>query len=109
MRDATAVIAGMALVTFLPRIVPLLLLTGMKMPKAAGRWLSLIAPAILSALLLPELLIGRSEAGPALSLSNIYLFAAIPSFAVAWKTKSLFGTVATGIAATALLRLFGLG
>ena len=106
-RDAT-LIAGMALVTFLPRIVPLLILTGMKMPKATGRWLSLIAPAILSSLLLPELLIVRSAAGHELSLLNIYLFAAIPSFAVAWKTKSLFGTVAAGIAATAFLRFLGL-
>jgi branched-subunit amino acid transport protein len=110
MTDMTAIIAGMALVTFLPRIAPLLFLPGMKMSKAVERWLSLIAPAILSALLLPELLIGRdATGGPELSLANVYLAAAVPSFAVAWNTKSLFGTVATGIAATAFLRLVSMG
>jgi branched-subunit amino acid transport protein len=100
-------IAGMALVTFLPRVIPLLLLPGMKMPNIAERWLSLISPAILSALLFPALLIGENAAGePVLSLLNIHLFAAIPSIAVAWKTKSLFCAVVTGIATAALLRFF---
>jgi branched-subunit amino acid transport protein len=110
MTDMTGVIAGMALVTFLPRVAPLLFLPGIKTPKTVERWLSLIAPAILSALLFPELLIVRdASGGPELSLANVYLAAAVPSFAVAWKTKSLFGAVASGIAATALLRLIGMG
>ena len=98
-------IAGMTLVTFLPRIVPILLLPGRKMPKVVERWLSLIAPAILSALLLPELLLDQSGAVPSLSFYNLYLFAAFPTFLVAWKTKSLFGAVVTGLAVVALVRL----
>ena len=103
------VIAGMTLVTFVPRILPILLLSDRKMPRIVERWLSLIAPAILSALLLPELLLDRSTvpAIPLISFSNTYLLASIPTFLVAWKTKSLFGTVVTGIAAVALARLAG--
>ena len=101
------IIAGMALVTFVPRIIPILLLSGRKMPKLVERWLSLIAPAILSALLLPELLLDRSGPTPSLSFYNLYLFAAIPTFLVAWKTKSLFGAVVTGLATVALARLLG--
>ena len=101
------VIAGMALVTFLPRIIPILLLPGRKMPGIVERWLSLIAPAILSALLLPELLLERSGGMSSLSFCNLYLFAALPTFIVGWKTKSLFGAVVTGIATVALVRLLG--
>ena len=99
------IIIGMTLVTLMPRIIPILLLSGRKMPKLAARWLTLIAPAILSALLLPELLLDRSGAVPSLSLYNLYLFAAFPTFLVAWKTKSLFGAVVTGLATVALVRL----
>jgi branched-subunit amino acid transport protein len=103
------VIAGMTLVTLVPRVTPLLLLPGKKMPEIVGRWLSLIAPAILAALLSPDLLLDR-DSGPAalnLSFSNTYLLAAVPAFLVAWRTRSLFGTVVTGMAAAALLRLLG--
>ena len=101
------IIIGMALVTFIPRIVPVLLLPGRKMPKIVERWLALIAPAILSALLLPELLLDRSGPAFSLSFSNLYLFAAFPTVLVAWKTKSLFGAVVAGIVTVALVRLLG--
>jgi branched-subunit amino acid transport protein len=98
------VVGGMTIVTVLPRVLPILLLSKRKLPRPAERWLSLVAPAILSALLLPALL---PEAGtPIFSASNTLLWASVPAFLVAWKTKNLFGTVATGIASAALLRLF---
>ena len=100
------VVAGMALVTFVPRVVPILLLSGRKTPKIVEKWLSLIAPAILSALLLPELLVGPGDP-PAFSLFNPAFLAALPAFFVAWRTNSLFGTVTVGIAAMALLRFLG--
>jgi len=106
MNGTWLIIAGMALVTFLPRVIPILLLSGRKMPRIVERWLSLIAPAILAALLAPELFLDRSiPAAPVFVLSSVYIKAAIPAFIVAWKTRSLFGTVAVGIIAAALLRL----
>ena len=97
------VIGGMTAVTVLPRILPILLLPGRKLPPFAERWLSLIAPAVLSALLLPELLPGADT--PLFSASSTFLWASVPAFLVAWRTKSLFGTVAAGIASAAFLRL----
>ena len=97
------VIGGMTAVTVLPRVLPILLLSGRKLPPFAERWLSLIAPAVLSALLLPELLPGVDST--LFSASNTFLWASVPAFLVAWRTKSLFGTVAAGIASAALLRL----
>jgi branched-subunit amino acid transport protein len=101
------VVAGMALVTVLPRVLPLLLLSGRKLPSIVERWLELIAPAILSALLLPELLFVRDTASsiPTLSVPNTFLLAGVPAFLVAWRTKSLYKTVVAGIAVVALLRL----
>ena len=100
------VIAGMALATCLPRVIPILLLPGKKIPRIVKRWLSYIAPAILAALLAPELFLDRSNSAvPIFSLSNIYSQAAIPAIIVAWKTRSLLKTVTTGIIATAIIRL----
>ena len=106
MSEVWIVIAGMALVTFVPRIVPILLLPGRKMPKIVEKWLSLIVPAILSALLLPQLLIDGGDSS-VLPFFNPNLLAALPAFLVAWRTKSLFGTVSVGIVTMALLRSWG--
>ena len=75
------VIGGMTAVTVLPRVLPILLLSGRKLPPFAERWLSLIAPAVLSALLLPELLPGVGS--PLFSASNTFLWASVPAFLVA--------------------------
>lgn len=76
------------------------------MPKALLDWLSFVPAGVLAALLGPELLL---EAGkfrhPA---ENIYLWAAIPALIVSWKTKSLFGTILTGMACVAGARYLGL-
>ncbi|MDR0654227.1 MAG: AzlD domain-containing protein [Synergistaceae bacterium] len=105
MNRTWATIAGMTLVTLIPRIIPLLTLPGMKMPRIVERWFVNIAPAILAALLLPEILLdGTVPAPPAVSMSNPYLLASLPTFLVAWKTKNLFATVMVGITALAAIR-----
>ncbi len=100
------VVVGMTVVTALPRIVPILLLSGRKMPPLVERWLALIAPAMLAALLAPELLLDRSgtEAVLFLSLKNYFLLAALPALFVAWRTKKLSATVLVGLVGVALLR-----
>jgi len=105
MSNVWIIIMGMMLVTFLPRVMPILLLSGRKLPRLVERWLSLIAPAILSALLIPELILIKTDQAVSLSFCNIYLFAVLPTFFVAWKTKSIFGAVVVGIATVALVRL----
>lgn len=99
-------IIGMALVTYLPRALPLMLLSSRRLNPGIERWLRLIPPAVLAALLAPELLLTKSGAGAKLFIStdNILLLAAIPSFLVAWCTKSFFGTVMVGMAAVAIGR-----
>ncbi len=98
------VILGMALVTYLPRLLPAWLLRGKELPQFLSAWLKYIPAAVLAALLLPSLLV--EGGGLHLAWDNLYLWAALPALLVAWKTKSLFATVLTGMAVIALARLF---
>ena len=98
-------IIGMALVTALARILPLTLLTERQLPLALIRCLNFVPVAVLSALLAPELLIKDEHLF--LSMDNLYLLAAIPTWLVCWKTNSFFGAILTGIAAVAFGRMLG--
>lgn len=99
-------ILGMTLVTYVPRAFPLMLLSSRNLNPIIERWLRLIPPAVLAALLAPELILQQSENGASLNiaLDNIILMAALPSFLVAWFSKSFFGTVIFGMGAVALGR-----
>lgn len=97
-----AIILGMALVTYLPRMLPLVVLSRLKLPPLLQRWLEYVPVAVLSALLATGLL--TSGGRLALPPAHPDLLAAIPAFAVAIWTRSLMGTVLVGIAAMALLR-----
>jgi branched-subunit amino acid transport protein len=49
-------IIGMALVTYLPRLIPLLALSGKYLPQPVVAWLRHVPPAVLAAMLLPIIL-----------------------------------------------------
>lgn len=93
-KDYLMLLAGMGLVTFLPRWLPLFFLSNRELPQFIIRWLDLIPAAILSALLIPELLTGGT---PRHIMFKPELVAAIPTFCFAIKTKSLGGTVVVGM------------
>ena len=86
--------AGMGLVTYLPRLLPLLALSGRRLPTWLTLWLDLIPAAILSALLAPALLTGGE---PKVLQLRPELIVSVPAFLFAWKTKSLVGTVLVGM------------
>ena len=87
--------AAMGLVTYVPRWLPLLYLAHRRLPQWLIDWLSLIPVAILSALLAPILL---THAEPrTLDITQPELLIAVPTFLIAWKTKSLGGTVIAGM------------
>lgn len=97
-------LCGMGAVTYLPRLLPALLLASRGLPQIVVRWLSFVPATVLAALLAPGLLAPQGQL--ALAFDNLFLLAAIPSFWVAWRFKSFFGTVATGMVLVALGRLF---
>ncbi len=97
------IILGMSIVTYIPRALPIIVLSKFKLPDWFLRWLKYIPIAILSALLFPQIMIFEDHVN--ISLDNKNLLAAIPSLLVAYKTKSLFITVLVGIISMLLLNL----
>lgn len=93
---------GMALVTYLPRMLPIVVLSRFRLPPLLLRWLEFVPVAVLSALLASGLLVKGSSL--ALPPEHPEALAALPAFAVAIWTRSLMGTVVAGILAVALLR-----
>lgn len=96
-------ILGMALVTFLPRLLPVWLLATRSLPEAVITWLRYVPAAVLAALLFPSVL--TSGAQLSLSWNNLYLVAFIPTVLVAWRTRSMFAAVITGMVLVAVGRL----
>lgn len=95
-------ILACAAVTFLPRVLPLALLSRFNLPKWLLRWLAYVPIAVLAALLAQSVLI--SDGAIDLSMNNLGLLAVIPTLLVALRTRSLIWTVLTGVASMALLR-----
>ncbi len=88
-------VIGMGIVTFIPRWVPLFFLSKQQLPSWLIEWLELIPVAILSALLAPALL--TKGAPRAFDPLSVEMLVAIPTFIVAWFTKSLGGTLVIGM------------
>ena len=100
----TLTILGMGIVTYVPRLLPLVMLRDRgKLPPTIAAWLRHVPPAVLAAMLLPALVAGDGQ--PETMPGNLFLWAAVPTALVAWKTRSLFGSVIAGIACVALGRL----
>ncbi len=101
-------ILGMAAVTYIPRAAPLLMLASRSPHPGLLRFLEMIPPAVLAALLAPSLLMRGDTCMPSLFLSpaNTFLMAALPTVLVGLLLRNFFATVATGMIAVALLRMF---
>ena len=93
---------GMMAVTYLPRALPLWLFSSCRLPPLVVSWLRYVPVAVLAAMLLPSLVL--TEGHLSLEVGNVYLWAALPTFFIAWRTKSLFGSVIVGMLVVAGLR-----
>lgn len=102
--DIILCIAGMAAVTLLPRVLPITLLAGRKLPPVVTTWLSFVPVTVLSALLVPDLIL--TDGNLNISFDNKFLVATLPTLIVCWWTRSLFGALAVGMTTVALLRHF---
>ncbi|MFD0713285.1 AzlD domain-containing protein [Paenibacillus sp. GCM10027626] len=97
------IIIGASIVTLIPRVVPLMVLSRLRIPEWLLRWLNYVPVAVMAALVGEELLVADGKLDP---LQNkIELFAALPTFLTAIFTRSLLGTVIVGMASMILLRL----
>lgn len=88
-------ILGMTLVTYIPRLLPVYFLSSRSLPPLAVAWLRYVPVAVLAAMLFPSVLTqgDQVDLGP----SNLFFWAALPTLLVAWRTKSLFGSVVVGM------------
>ncbi|UFS70107.1 AzlD domain-containing protein [Geomonas sp. RF6] len=96
-------IVGMGLATYLPRMLPLTLLSRRQLPRWLTDWLDLVPVAILSSLVAPVLV--TTGTPRTFDPSRPDLLAAIPTLFFALKTRSLAGTVIVGMALYWLLGL----
>lgn len=96
-------ILGAALVTVIPRVVPLVVLSRLTLSDGIVRWLSYVPFAVLAALLGQSVML--SEGHIALPPQNLAPLAILPTLLVAALTRSLMGSVLAGVLAMALLRL----
>ncbi|GFK94606.1 hypothetical protein NNJEOMEG_02453 [Fundidesulfovibrio magnetotacticus] len=97
-------ILGMALATYLPRLAPALFFASRPMPEALRRFLAVVPPAVLGALLAQSVLLERGQLK--LTPDNLFLWAALLTGFLAWRTRGFFGPVLAGMALVAGARAF---
>jgi len=97
-------ILGVSAVSLLPRMLPVAILSRWEFPQLLQKWLSFVAPAVLGGLAALSILAPKGFIH--FSPSNLYLWACIPTFIIAIKTRSLFYTLLVGIITMALLYNF---
>lgn len=103
-QEVLLIIIGAGIVTFIPRVLPLMVLSKLKLPEWAMRWLNYVPVSIMAALIASELLIQDGKIS--LVSNKIELLAAVPAFLIAVRTRSLLGTVICGIVSVMILRYF---
>lgn len=87
--------------SILPRILPVALFSRFEFPAPLKRWLSFVAPAVLSSLTALSVL--APDGYIDISIQNMYIWAFIPTILTAIKTRSLFYSLLVGIVTMALL------
>jgi branched-subunit amino acid transport protein len=95
-------ILGMALVTYIPRLLPVWVLSSKSLPPLVVKWLRYVPVTVLAAMLFPSLLVQEGQVD--VGLDNLFLWAAVPTFLIAWRKRSLFGAVIVGMVVVALAR-----
>ena len=93
---------GMGLITYGIRLSMILLLGRVRISEDWQRALRLVPPAVLSAIIFPELL--RPTGSLDISLGNARLLAGIIAAVVAWRTKNALLTIGVGMAALWVLQ-----
>lgn len=96
------ILAG--LITFLTRLSFIYLFGRMAVPPAFHHALRYVPPAVLTAIIIPEMVMrsGRLD----ISLTNVRLLAGVLAALVAWRTKNILLTLAVGMASLWILQMF---
>lgn len=98
-------ILGMGIITFAIRLSMFLLLGRFTLPDVGQRALRYVPAAVLSAIILPELIIPGGVYD--LSLGNERLLAGIAAGLIAWRSGNMLLTIACGMGILWLLQALG--
>jgi branched-subunit amino acid transport protein len=97
------IIIGMAVVTFATRFSCVVLFKHTGIPAWLERWLKHIPTAILTALIVPSLVLPKGYLD--ISFNNHYLLAGIVAAVVAYKRRDIIATLLSGMGTMFALRL----
>ncbi len=103
-REVFYIIIGMALVTYFTRFGALALFRFTGLPTWLNRWLKYVPIAILTALIMPSLLLPKGYLD--ITLNNDYLIAGIAAAFVAYKSRNIIATLGLGMSIMFVLKLF---
>ena len=92
------------LITFGMRFSLIYLFGSFEVPETMRRALHYVPPAVLSAIIFPELFLQEGTLN--VSLDNTRLLAGLVAIAVAWRSKNTLITIIAGMIALFLLQLF---
>ena len=95
------IILGGMVLTYLTRLSFTVFVPPDRLPATFARGLIFIPPAVLAAIVLPELLLVERQLS--LTLQNHELIAGVVATLVAWRTKNTWLTIASGMLALWLL------
>jgi branched-subunit amino acid transport protein len=96
------ILIGAGVVTYATRLSFILLLERVEIPLRVRRALRFVPPAVLSAIIFPELLL--RDDGLDVSLGNVRLMAGVLAALVAWRTKNILLSIAVGMGALWVLQ-----
>ncbi|MDX1613553.1 MAG: AzlD domain-containing protein [Candidatus Promineifilaceae bacterium] len=96
----TIVLAG--LLTYVTRLSFIILFERLTVPPLVTRGLRYVPPAVLTAIIVPELLLPGGQFD--LSLANFRLLAGLAAIAVAWRSRNPIATILVGMGALWLLQ-----
>lgn len=92
------------IITFATRLSFIFLLGRIEIPGWLRRSLRFVPPAVLSAIVAPELLLHTGSLN--ISFTNFRLLAGLLAIVIAWRTRNALLTITAGMAALLLLQMF---
>lgn len=104
-RQIVILIIGMAIVTYIPRFLPILLLSKKEISPSFSRWMSFIPVSIFSALVASDIFFWDDSLSVQ-PLENIKLIPSVLVLIVAYKTKSLLWSMIIGVTSMTVLYLY---
>ncbi|MFB8374604.1 AzlD domain-containing protein [Paenibacillus taichungensis] len=96
------IILGTAIVTFIPRVLPLMVLSRMQLSQGVIQWLKHVPVTVMAALIAQELFL--SDGKFSIISNKLELIVSLPTLTIAILTRSLLGTVLVGLISMMVLR-----